>query len=218
MNKFILYIMILIPVMGFVSKSQENYPLSMGINAGFRAAISGVETPIGRQNGIAFSPIPEGGINVYYPMSETTELGVKFGLFYSSYSYNIKDFSDNSKYKHNISYFKINSELHFEGLLFGFSYLTPLAGDLDGESINNSHLSGLTEFSMGYEYPLFSDETGRLNIHMKAGYMLGGIFDDFTDHDPLKDIVPSDATFPVNDGHNPRAGWVLIGFSYMFNF
>lgn len=192
--------------------------MSAGINAGFRAAISGVETPIGRQNAVAFSAVPEAGLSFYLPVAEETLLGAKFNLFYSSYSFGIKDFSDNTVYQHNFSYLKFNPELFFAGFLFGFSYAVPLDGNMEGENIKSSHLVDLAEFSIGYEIPLFVDETGRLNLYLRGGYMLGGIFDNFIEQDPLKTIVPEDQTFPVNNSHNPRAAWFLVGFNYMFNF
>ncbi len=217
MTKFAKYLLIFLATTSTLL-SQANYPMSAGINAGFRAAINGVETPIGRQNAVAFASIPEAGISLYIPVAEETLLGAKFNIFYSSYSFGIKDFSDNTVYQHNMSYLKFNPELFFAGFLFGFSYAISLGGNLDGENIKSPHLVDLTEFSIAYEIPLFTDDTGRLNLCLRGGYMLGGIFDDFTKQDPLKTIVPEDKIFPVNNSHNPRAAWLLIGFSYMFNF
>jgi len=152
------------------------------------------------------------------PITEESLLGMRLNIFYSSYSYGIKDFSDNTVYQHNLSYLKFNPELFFSGFMFGFSYALNLDGNMEGQRITSSHLNDLAEFSIGYEIPLFVDETGRLSLYFRGGYMLGGIFDNFTQHDPLKNIVPEDETFPVNNSHNPRAAWLLVGFNYMFNF
>jgi hypothetical protein len=198
--------------------SQEINPPSLGLHLGMKAGISVIETPEGRQNGISFNSLPEFGINSFYPISKSSNLGIILNIEYSTYSFIIKDFSKGTNYFHEASYITFNPNINFNGLTFGFGFGMPSSANVEGVNIDTKVINTMIDFRIGYNYPIFVDETGTINIYFIAFYMLTNVFDNFKSDDPLKLIIPEIKNYPITNVHNPRAASVSIGFKYDFNF
>jgi hypothetical protein len=197
--------------------SQTIHPVSIGLNLGMKAGISVIETPEGRQNGISFNSLPEFGINGFYPISKSSNLGLSLNLEYSTYSFVIKDFGKGTKYVHEASYITFNPNLYFNGITFGFGLGLPSIANMDGINIDAKVINTMIDFKFGYIYPIFEDETGIINIFFNASYMLTKVFDNFKINDPLKLTVPEIVGYPITDANNPRTASVTLGFKYDFN-
>ncbi len=200
-----------------IAKSQDNYPISFGPQIAMKFGINGVETPLGRKNGVALANLPDVGATVYLPLSIEFPLGLSFDLRYAPYSFYIIEDATDYEYQHNFSYFLVNSSLLFKGISFGFSLGIPLSADAKGATINTDNLSMMTEVQIGYTYPVWHDETGRFNVFIKGSYFLSQMFNDFPKNDPMKLIIPEMPEEPITNNSNPRAASVFIGFNYLFN-
>ena len=128
---------------------------SIGLNLGLKAGISVIETPEGRQNGISFNGLPEFGINAFYPVSNTGNLGITLNFEYSTYSFIIKDFGKNTKFVHESSYITFNPNLYFNGLTFGFGFGLPSSASMEGVNIDTKVINTMVDFRFGYIYPIF---------------------------------------------------------------
>ncbi len=200
-----------------VSISQENYPISYGPQVSMKFGINGVETPLGRKNGVALANLPDVGATIYLPLSNSNPLGLTFDLRYSPYSFFIIEDATDLKYQHNFSYFLVNSGIFFKGITFGFSLGLPLSADVDGATISTDELPMMSEVQIGYTYPIWEDETGRFNIFIKGTYFLSQMFNDFPKNDPMKKLIPEFPEEPITNNSNPRAVTVYVGFNYLFN-
>lgn len=197
--------------------------ISIGPSMSLKAGVNAVNTPNGRQNGISFNSLPDFGIQGFMPLGETNSLGILFDIGLSSYYYKIKAYGylvegavSDVSYQHNYSYMTMSASLFFKGFLFGFTYGMPMAAEY-GAKIDIGKISPMAEFTTGAILPVFADETGILNLHFRASYMLTGIFNNFAEGDPLKDIVKVPPPDRLTNDANPRAASVAVGFSYLFN-
>lgn len=198
--------------------ANETGTYSVGPFFSLKGGINGTNTPDGRKNGIAFNGIPDFGLSLKYNMGKEANLGLIFSPGYSTYSYQIKNSRSEQEgggiiYDHKYSYFTFGLDFAFENLITGFNFGIPLSADMEGE-INTDHLQTLAEFRIGAGVPLIDDESGRLDLIIYAGYMLSGIYSDFSTDDPLKDIVPVKLPQKLSDEFNPRVVSVSFGFRY----
>lgn len=217
MKKFTLILLIILP---FVAQSQEryNWPPSVGIQLSYRASINTNDTPEGRQNAIAFASLPDFGITGYLPISAESPLGLIAGIGYSSYTVTIKDYNTGIGYANNINYLKMGADFYFASVTFGFALGLPMSAGLEGAELDTEIISMLSEFRIGWRYPVFQDESGTLFFVARGSYMLSGLYDGYAQNDPLKNIIPEMDFDPVVDSYNPRAASVSLGFGYSFNF
>lgn len=210
-------------IFAFVELSSQeigNYYFGFGPYLSMKAGINHINTPIGRKNGVNLNKIPDFGINTFIPISIASKLGITVDAGYSTYSYIIENESNGDKFAHNYSYLTLCPSMFFAGFQFGFSFGYPIVAEYEGIEIPADDLDLIAELRLGYTYPLFSDETGRLAVFISAGYMLNGMYVDFEEDDPLKDVVPSPPSINqrITNGFNPEAASVAIGFLYHFNF
>ena len=216
MRLFILIFVYFISV--FIVLSQANYPPSIGLELGMKAGISVIQTPIGRQNAIEISSLPDIGIVGYYPISETSPLGINIKLDYNNYSYGMKDFGTGQVYKQSMSYISFNPSIYFNGIIFGFGVGFPVSANYDGNSIDIGIINTLYDLRFGYSYDIFYDESARLSISLIGSYMLNGVINDFDKNDPFELIIPQVENYDINNSHNPRAAGIYLGISYHYLF
>ncbi len=198
--------------------SQSNYPPSIGLELGMKTSISVIQTPIGRQNAIELASLPDIGIVGYYPISESSPLGVGVKIDLNNYSYGMKDFGTAQVYKQSISYISFNPNIYFNGIIFGFGFGMPVSADYDGNSIDVGNINALYDLRFGYSYDIFYDESARLSISIIGSYMLKGAINDFVKNDPFKEIIPQVQDYEINNSHNPRAAGITLGISYHYLF
>jgi hypothetical protein len=214
MKKIIIILSIFL-VVGSMADAEENYPYSVGPAVSMKAGINGVNTPQGRKNGLAFNSVPDFGVSSYIPVSKSSKLGAIVDIMYNNYSYNIENVHSGEDYAHEYSYLTFGASLYFKGLTMGFVFGTPLSASY-GADIDTENISTMTEFKISGIIPLMNDETGRLNLFIRAGYMLSGIYDDFGKHDPLKETIPAEPPEKITNEFNPRGASIAIGFNYLF--
>ncbi len=205
-------------VLGFaVSNAQEYRSFSAGPYLGFKAGVNGGNVMDGRKNAFSFVKIPDFGVNSLILLSQENDLGVGLGLGYSSYGYKIKGINVGKEYNLTYSYLNFSSEFYFQGITMGFNFGYPIAADY-GAKIDVSKIAIMSEFKIGYIYPIMydEDEGSSLNIYINAGYMLSQIYTDFAKDDPLLQFIPEVAPEKISSKFNPRAVSVSLGMTYWF--
>ncbi len=213
--KKILIILTILLITGADGFARDIYPYSVGPAISYKAGINAVTTPKGRKNVIAINPIPDFGARMYFPVSETSRLGVVGNIMYNNYAYNIEAVNTGNDYTHEYSYLTIGAALSFSGMYLGFDFGAPLSANF-GPAIPSDNLVLMTEFKIGGEITIADDETGRMIFFARAGYMLSGIYEDFGEHDPLRNIAPTEEGQTLTNEFNPRAASIALGFSYLF--
>lgn len=218
------FAIIMITAMSLPAQEEVSEPfISVGPSLAIKMGINAVTPPIGRQNGLSFNSIPDFGVQAFINMGETNSLGMIFDIGYSTYSYKIKAYNylvegaaSDVTYTHKFSYLTLSSSLFFKGFLFGFNVGFPMSGDF-GATIEKDNIQTMAEFTTGGIFPLYADESGIFNLHIKASYMLTGVLNSFKDNDPLKNIVKVPPPDLLTNDANPRVASVSVGFSYLFN-
>ena len=218
MKKFFMSAFCLCLLELFPATAQDIFPTSIGPYIGMRAGVSAITTPKGRKNGLAVNSVPDFGFKYYVPFGVDNNLAFTGNVGYSTASYIIKSaYSDSKEYTFAHSYLVISPNFEFEGFSMGFNFNVPLAADIDGSEIDSKELAFNTEVKLGYEFPIFNDETGRLNIFVHAAYMLGGVMDNYAKNDPLATVLPAEAPQKITDAFNPRVASLAIGFNFLFS-
>lgn len=186
--------------------AQRNYPLSIGPSLTLKAGINAASIPNGRKTGVALSGLPDFGVTGYLPLGSKSNTAVLAELGYSTYAYgqrNVVGDIEGDLYKIQLSYLTLSPSFYLSGFYAGFDFGIPMAVSVvrDGESTSSStdNVNTLVEFHLGGMIPVMSNKDGRLNIVLRAGYMITGTIADF------------DSEF------NPRVGSVGIGVNYLFN-
>jgi len=222
---FLLIILVLVSSNSLLAQPDEddiiywdNYPLSIGIYMGYKAGVSFVDPPEGRQNAIAFNGLPDVGLSVMIPVSQTSMQAFQLDLGFSNFSYYMKDYHSEDKYKHSFSYFTITPGYFFSGLLAGFNFGFPISADYDKNKIDADKVDFMASVYLGGMFPIFKDTDGRLNIFIKAEYFFTGMYKDFRKNDPMIPVIPPMTGYPLNDLHNPRVVSLQLGFNYLIHF
>jgi hypothetical protein len=195
---------------------KENYPVGIGPFFSFKAGVNGNYTLDGRQNRASFNGIPDFGINSYFPLSQTSLLGVSIDLAYSTYSFTFKNFHTSDKYTQSTSYVTINPMFHFYQFQIGLNFGVPVKSDIS-ETVSTSKIRAISEIRVGFTYPLLSYDEGRLSSFIQAGYMLSGLYYDYGRDDPLKEKIPAVPPQEISNKYNPRTISCSIGLIYHFN-
>jgi hypothetical protein len=202
---------------GFASAySQEYQSFSAGPFISFKGGLNGGSVMQGRKNALAFVKTPDFGVTSLTMLSAEHDLGVVCDLACSSYGYKIKGVDVNKEYTLSYTYITLGPAFYFSGFTFGFNFGVPIAADF-GSKIKSSKLALMSEFKVGYMYPLMLEKESSLNIFINAGYMLSGMYKKFTKDDPLLPYIPEVEPYKISSKYNPRALSVSIGFSYLFS-
>ncbi len=197
-------------------KAEQTKVVSIGPFLGYKAGVSAVNTPLGRKNGLSFNNIPDFGACVYFPLTEQDNIGLKIGVSYSAYSYMmISAHKDKSEYQMSHNYFLLSPNFYFNNFLLGISYLIPINSKVEGSEIKTKIQNNVFELRVGYEHPIYADESGELNAFVSGGYFLSGVYKHFPKNDPLKTLLKTDEN--VTNVHNPRIASIQVGFNFMFN-
>jgi hypothetical protein len=219
MKKIIIFILFTAVSLQFAkAQDEELYPLSIGPLLSGKLGISGVDTPLGRKNGLAVSPLPDMGITAYLPTNTYANLGALLSLEVSSYSFIMQDVDKETDYQHNLQYVTFSISFYFDKFWLGFGTGLNVGANYEGVEIDTDIINTMYDVRIGFMYPIYYDKDARLNVFIEGSYMLKGIYDDFVDKDPLKDIIPEKQDERITNIHNPRVAAVRIGFNYMFQF
>ncbi len=198
------------------ARAQQGIEAGIGPAISLKSGINAIESPPGRENKFAFSSIPDLGISTIFHFYGSDKLGAGLNLLYASYFYNVESNADGNTYKVMLSYYSFTTYFKFDFITMGFNFGIPASAKAE-EKLDVENIKILTEFRLGFIYPLLNDETGRLNIFLNAGYMLTGIYDKYTENDPL----PEQAPVPegqLTENFNPRVLSISLGFNYLIKF
>jgi len=215
--KKVLFIIIASLLTSSLLKAEQQRDLSMGPYLSLKAGVNAGNTMDGRKNGIAFTGIPDFGVQFYYPLSIDNDLGIFCDLGLSNYAYNIEGVNVGKDYTLTYRYITIAPRFYFNIFSFGFAYGMPIAADF-GEEIDTDILESLAEIRLAAFIPLMSDESGSLNLNIEVGYMFTGFYQDFAKNDPLLPSIPEVPPQVPSSKYNPRAVSLSIGISYLMNF
>lgn len=200
-----------------VNYSQDLFPMGVGPSLSYSLGVNANDVPKGRKNGLAFSNIPDFGINYYLPFTENANLGLSLDLSYATYSYQMKNYFTNAPYNFYFHSFEINPNFYFAGFTFGFNMNIPLAAEIDnGEDISDM-INTTFGVKVGGIIPIYWNETGRINFIIEGNYNFTGIYSDYPDKDAMSKYAPPNPANTQNSSLNPRNASVSFGFSYIFN-
>jgi len=149
-------------------------------------------------------------------LSSENDIGLTADLGLLNYAYKIKGINVGKEYTMRYSYIALGTSFYFSGFTFGFNFGVPIAASF-GNTIPTSSLGFMTEFKVGGLIPLKIDESGSLNLLINAGYMLSGIYDNYTKNDPLLPYIPELPPYSISTKYNHRALSLNIGINYLFN-
>ncbi|HOK14505.1 MAG TPA: hypothetical protein PLU67_07655 [Candidatus Kapabacteria bacterium] len=215
MKKIVIISLIFILSITYIHAEQTKV-ISIGPFLGYKAGVSAVNTPLGRKNGLSFNNIPDFGVCAYFPLSKQENIGLKFDASYSTYSYMmISAHNDKKEYKLSHNYLSFSPSFYFNNFSIGFSYLIPSNSKIEGSEIKTKIQNNVFELKIGYEFPIYEDNSGELNGFVIGGYFLSGVFDNFPKNDPFTTLLPAEEK--VTNVHNPRIASIQIGFNFMFN-
>lgn len=216
MKKF-LFTILSIFCLTSVNYSQELLPMGLGPFLNYSMGVNANDVPQGRKNGIAFSNLPDFGINYYLPLTSNANLGISLDLGYTTKSYQMKNYFTNDAKNFYFHSFEINPNFYFSGFLFGFNMNIPLSAEIDGGEDISDLVNTTYGVKIGGIFQLFSNETGRINFTIEGNYNFSGIYKDYPITDPMTKYAPPIPPYTQNSSLNPRAASVAIGFSYIFN-
>jgi len=214
MKRIILTLVMLISSVSLTFSQSEtknnNYPYSVGPFITMKGGVNAASVPQGIQNGFAINSMPDIGVTGYVPLTNTFPLGIAIDIAYSTYCYDNKLTGNNTlKWTSNAGYFTFGPNLYIGGFNIGFNFGIPLAMSLDkykGQTwdVKSEQLASFLEFRLGGLIPVYSDNFGRLNILVQAGYFLTPQF--------KSDMIPS-----FYDDLNFHPASASLGISYLFN-
>ncbi|MFP4528264.1 MAG: hypothetical protein ACLFQX_06915, partial [Candidatus Kapaibacterium sp.] len=92
---------------------------------------------------------------------------------------------------------------YISGFVVGVNFGLPMGGESVEQDIDASDLAALVEFKLGGVIPLMENPNGRLNLMLRAGYALTGLY--------AEDITSQ------ADSYNPHPASIELGLSYIFN-
>ena len=205
------------------ARQERYFPPALGPTVAYKGGVNGFTNPQGRKNGIAFNNIPDVGITTYIPLDLIFNLGLYLDFMYNTntflmkYNYNPNKNDYMNKDRMRFSYFSISPTFNHAGFTIGFNYGMPVSADWEGVNIATSKLNNLIEIKAGYNYPIYFDEVGRLNLFINASYALNGVYKNFKEDDPLRNVSPAIPPQIITNYYNPRPASIQIGVNFLFN-
>ena len=202
---------------------ERYFPPALGPTFAYKGGVNGFTNPQGRKNGIAINNIPDVGVTAYIPLDFIFNLGLYLDLMYNTntflmqYNFSGIDNDYANKDRMRFSYFSISPTFNHAGFTVGFNLGIPVSADWEGFNIPASKLNKLMEIKAGYSYPIYFDEIGRLNLFINASYALNGVYKNFKQDDPLKNIVLAVPPQIITNYYNPRPAGIQIGVNFLFN-
>lgn len=186
--------------------AQQNYPISLGPYLTLKGGVNAASIPEGSKTGVAMSGLPDFGATVYVPLGRNNHIGFLADLGYNTYAYGervvIGDV-ESDLYKHQVSYVALSPAIYLSSFMVGFSFGIPVATStvFDGKSVSGETdgIAALVEIQLGGMIPVMENKDGRLNILVRAGYMLTGMVSDNSSE------------------YNPKAATLGLGLNYLFN-
>ncbi|MES2767364.1 MAG: outer membrane beta-barrel protein [Bacteroidota bacterium] len=186
---------------------------------------------------------PDFGVTALFPFGKGSSMGVGVDLGYTGYTYTTKPLISNDttdaintiKEKYNYITFApyLNLGGFTLGLNFGFPSSATFTDDNDStvsmvrdtntifpkEIDATQYLKTLMEVRVGGMIPVFSNDMGRLNINLQAGYVFSGLY---TDHKNYVGAYEGTSLDPNNNKKpkeelNPTPVTLSLGLSYLFN-
>lgn len=205
------------------AREEQYYPPALGPVIGHKAGVNAFPNPLGRKNGIAVNNIPDFGASLYVPLDFVYNIGMYVDLTFNTntflmrYNFNAaqEDYFDNDRMQ--FSYLCLSPVFNHAGFMIGFNFGIPVAANWKGINIATSKLKNIIEIKFGYNYPVYFDDVGRLNLFANISYSLNGIFTDFSKDDPLKHAVPAISPQIITNYYNPRPAGIQIGVNFLFN-
>ncbi len=216
MKKIVIAFLIAVTISGAQAQEDFHYR-SAGPFLAFKTGVNGGYIPTGRKNSVAFNGMPDLGFTLFYPLGEESDLGLLVDLAYTTYAYGIKGVDVNYDEALKYNYITLGPSIHFNGFTAGLNFGIPVGNNF-GDKLDVDKMNFMVEVRLGYYYPVLNDEDGTLNVFAQAGYMLTGIYKNFTKDDPLLKIVPPTYPERFTDKYNPRAVSLMIGLNYLLNF
>lgn len=215
---------ILIIILSFNVNSKELFPLGIGGSIYGSVNANANQPPKGRQTGISLNYIPSINFSAYLPYFKNENIGLYVDAGLTNMSYADKSVDFGTQYQSNLSYLSAAAYLHLNGFLLGINIGMPLSashGIEDEELPFNvdpvKTLNTMAEFRVGYQIPIYANESGRLLATIMAAYQFNGLYSNYSKFDPYQDKIPHPELYPPENKSNPRVASVYIGITYLLN-
>ena len=211
------------------NQSKNNFPISVGPYLTLKAGVN-TTTVDGMQNAVNFNGMPDLGVTAYIPFSEKSPIGGFLDLGLCTHSFGLKLISEKTggfgdiTWKNYYQYFNISPNLYLGGFTLGFNFGFPISAKFKDYEIDNPNISSLEQYlgeneadsenlntlievTIGGMIPVLADETGRLNIIIRASYTFSNLYEGSDNLNQLfkvsyPEIIPAS---------------VSLGIDYLFN-
>lgn len=218
MHKYLLIALFFTVFSLSAQKEPANFDFGIGPNLSLKTSISYVETPDGRKNAVGIAELPTFGLTAYLPFNDKNRIGSVIELNYETYSYQMESYETGIKLYNTHNYFSITPQLYFSNFLLGVNIGIPMDIKIEGNDDAEKDIMNTTlELVFGGMFNIYNDNTGRIDFFLKGQFMFTGIYEDFSENDPLQGTFCSVCPLTLKDKNNPKLGSVQLGFVYMFN-
>ncbi len=215
--KRILVLLSVVAVMTTTAFSQNIY---LGPSVVFKGGTNAGNIPDGTKTAFNFNGLPDIGLTFKWMFDKESSLGLLFDAEYATYSYRMRPEDENVANDDNTlvykpSYISLSPGLFFSGFTLNFAFGFPSSYSVQTVSGNDAGLFVGTqqdlngpsiEIRLGGMIRAMKSDAGELNIVLRAGYMLTGLYqpDYFTNNG-------------LDDSLNPNVVSGGIGINYLFN-
>ena len=219
MKKVLVFVFVLIGFSTAGHAQLQQYYL--GPTLLFKGGVNAANIPDGLKTEANFNVIPDFGITFRWMFDKNSAIGLLFNAEYATYSFKMRPESesfanDNNTFIFKPSYFSFAPGIYFSGVTFNVAFGFPasytvatVAGD-DGTGtwspVSSDLNSPSIELQLGGMITVWETDTGELNILLRGGYMVNGMYK--TDAPTLDNIF---------DGNNPAVASAGIGLNYLFD-
>lgn len=178
-----------------------NYPMAIGLEAGYKMGINAADVPQGVKNAVGMAKLPDFGVQFYMPFQGSNKMGLLANLGYYTFPYAFTYENIGGDFKYNYSYLAFGADFFVSGFTIGVNYGMPASASLNDFDINTSSLASAFEFRLGTHIPLIENNSGRLNLNIRASYFLTGQLEQ-------SQLIAGKNTNPAS---------LFFGLSYLFN-
>lgn len=215
--KRVLVLLSVVAVMTTTAFSQNIY---LGPSVVFKGGTNAGNIPEGTKTAFNFNGLPDIGLTFKWMFDKESSLGLLFDAEYATYSFRMRPedenvANDDNTFVYKPSYISLSPGLFFGGFTLNFAFGFPSAYSVQTVSGNDPGFFEVTqqdlngpsvEIRLGGMIRAIKSDAGELNIVVRAGYMLTGMYQPeyFTNNE-------------LDETNNPNIVSGGIGINYLFN-
>lgn len=213
-------VLVLLSVVAVMTTTMFAQDIYLGPSVVFKGGTNAGNIPEGTKTGFNFNGIPDIGLTFKWMFDKESSLGLLFDAEYATYSFRMRPededvANDDNTIVYKPQYISLSPGLFFSGFTLNFAFGFPSGytaqtvsgNDIPFFEVTPQDLNGPSvEIRLGGMIRAMRSDAGELNIVLRAGYMLTGMYqpDYFTNND-------------LDSDYNPNVVSGGIGINYLFN-